>query len=100
MNEESSVPFAEFWSWLQALPLSEHIGFTWWFPLLESIHVLAIGLVVGTILMVDLRLLGLAAVRYPASRITLELVPWTWLGFVVAFITGFGLFMAGATRYV
>lgn len=100
MNEESSVPFTEFWSWLQALPLSEHIGFTWWFPLLESIHVLAIGLVVGTILMVDLRLLGLAAVRYPASRITLELVPWTWVGFVVAFITGFGLFMAGATRYV
>jgi hypothetical protein len=100
MNEESSVPFTEFWAWLQALPISEHIGFTWWFPLLESIHVLAIGLVVGTILMVDLRLLGLAALRYPASRVTRELVPWTWLGFVVAFITGFGLFMVGATRYV
>ena len=100
MNEESSVPFTEFWAWLQALPISEHIGFTWWFPLLESIHVLAIGLVVGTILMVDLRLLGLAATRYPASRITRELVPWTWIGFVVAFTTGFGMFMAGATRYV
>ena len=100
MNEESSVPFTEFWAWLQALPISEHIGFTWWFPLLESIHVLAIGLVVGTILMVDLRLLGLAATRYPASRVTRELVPWTWIGFVVAFITGFGMFMAGATRYV
>tara|TARA_B100000949_G_scaffold203874_1_gene193181 strand:+ start:543 stop:1049 length:507 start_codon:yes stop_codon:yes gene_type:complete len=100
MNEESSVPFTEFWARLQALPISEHIGFTWWFPLLESIHVLAIGLVVGTILMVDLRLLGLAATRYPASRITRELVPWTWIGFVVAFTTGFGMFMAGATRYV
>ncbi|HIM14959.1 MAG TPA: hypothetical protein EYM31_04265 [Acidobacteria bacterium] len=100
MNEESSVPFTEFWAWLQALPISEHIGFTWWFPLLESIHVLAIGLVVGTILMVDLRLLGLAATRYPASRVTRELVPWTWIGFVVAFTTGFGMFMAGATRYV
>ncbi|SVE51567.1 uncharacterized protein METZ01_LOCUS504421, partial [marine metagenome] len=32
MNEESSVPFTEFWAWLQALPISEHIGFTWWFP--------------------------------------------------------------------
>ena len=100
MNEESSVPFTEFWARLQALPISEHIGFTWWFPLLESIHVLAIGLVVGTILMVALRLLGLAATRYPASRITRELVPWTWIGFVVAFTTGFGMFMAGATRYV
>ena len=28
------------------LPLAEHIGFTWWFPFLESVHVLAIGLVV------------------------------------------------------
>ena len=100
MNEESSVPFAAFWAWLQALPLAEHIGFTWWFPLLESIHVLAIGFVVGSILMVDLRLLGLAALRYPASRMIRELVPWTWVAFVVAAVTGFGMFMARATAYV
>ena len=89
----------QFLAWLQALPLSEHIGFTWWFPLLESIHVLAIGFVVGSIFMVDLRLLGLSALRYPVSCITRELVPWTWAAFVVAAITGFGLFMTRATAY-
>ena len=94
------MPFTEFWEWVQALPLSEHIGFTWWFPLLESIHVLAIGFVVGSILMVDLRLLGVAAVAYAASRVTSELVPWTWGAFVVAVITGIGLFMTRATAYV
>ena len=100
MSEDSSFPFMAFWAWLQALPLSEHIGFTWWFPFLESIHVLAIGLVVGSIFMVDLRLLGLAALRYPASRITRELVPWTWAAFSVAAVTGFGLFMTRPTAYV
>ena len=94
------MPFPEFWEWVQALPLSEHIGFTWWFPLLESIHVLAIGFVVGSILMVDLRLLGVAAVAYAASRVTSELVPWTWGAFVVAVITGIGMFMTRATAYV
>ncbi len=94
------MPFPEFWEWVQARPLSEYIGFTYWFPLLESIHVLAIGFVVGSILMVDLRLLGVAAAGYAASRITHELVPWTWAAFVVAVITGVGMFMTRATAYV
>ncbi len=94
------MPFAEFWEWVQALPLSEHIGFTWWFPLLESIHVLAIAIVVGSILMVDLRLLGVAAARYPASRMTRELIPWTWAAVCIAVVTGTGLFMTRATAYV
>ena len=97
MNEQPSVPFMGFWVWLQALPLSEYIGFTWWFPLLESIHVLAISFVVGSILMVDLRLLGLAALLYPVSHLTRELVSWMWAGFATAAITGFGLFMTRAS---
>jgi hypothetical protein len=94
------MPFAEFWTWLQALPLSEYIGFTWWFPFLESIHVLAVGLVVGSILMVDLRLLGVTALDYPASRVTRELVPWTWGAVLVAIVTGTGLFMTRASVYI
>ena len=94
------MPFAEFWTWLEGLPLAEHIGFTWWFPFLESIHVLAIGLLVGSILMVDLRLLGVAALSYAASRVTRELVPWTWGAFTVAVVTGTGLFMTRAATYI
>ena len=94
------MPFGEFWTWLQGLPLSEYIGFTWWFPLLESIHVLAIGLLVGSILMVDLRLLGVAATSYAASRVTRELIPWTWGALSVAAVTGTGMFMTRAGTYV
>lgn len=94
------MPFPEFWLWLQERPLSEYIGFTAWFPFLESIHVLAVGLLVGSILMVDLRLLGLAARRYSASRMARELIPWSWAAFLVAVVTGTGLFLTRASAYV
>ncbi len=68
--------------------------------MIESIHVIGVGLVVGSIMMVDLRLLGLAALRYPASQVTRKLVPWTWGAFVVAAVTGFGLFATRATGYL
>ena len=94
------MDWSEFWNSVQALPLSEHIGFTAWFPFLESLHVLAVGLVVGSILMVDLRLLNIAALTYPASRITKEVIPWTWGAFGLATITGVGMFMTRAGAYV
>lgn len=94
------MPFPELWSWLETRPLAEHIGFTWWFPFLESLHVLGVGLVVGSILMVDLRLLGLTALTYPVSRMTKELIPWTWGAFILTVITGFGLFMTRAATYI
>ena len=97
---EALAGYTSFWIWLQDHPISAHIGYTWWFPLLESIHVIAIALVVGSIATVDLRLLGLAAVRYPVSQIVRKLIPWTWAAFVVAAITGFGMFVARASAYV
>ena len=87
------------WTWLEGLPLTLHIGSTWWFPLLESIHVLTITFVVGSILMVDLRLLGVSGLGYAASRITRELVPWTWGAFLLSLPTGFGMFMTRAGHY-
>ncbi len=94
------MPFTEFWQRLQDHPTSQYIGFTWWFPLLESIHVIAIALVVGSILFVDLRLLGMAGTRYAASRMTRELIPWTWGAFCVAVVTGLGMFVTRAPAYI
>jgi hypothetical protein len=90
----------EFWTWLEMLPLSARIGESWWFPLLESIHVLTAMFVVGSILFVDLRLLGLSAMRYPATRFTDELLRWTWACFAIAVVSGFGMFMTRAAWYV
>lgn len=70
------------------------------FPLIECTHVLAFSFVVGTIAMVDLRLLGFSHRRYAVTRLTTELLPWTWGGFVVAIITGGLLFSSAAIKYV
>ena len=93
------MPFNDLWDSIQNLALSQYIGFSYWFPLLESLHVLSISLVVGTILWIDLRLLGLAAISYKTSKITKELLPWVWASFFVAVLTGVGLFMARAGAY-
>ena len=81
-------------------PLSQMIASTNWFPLLESIHVIAAATVVGSILWVDLRLLGLAATRHPLSTLNRELLPWTWGAFSVAAITGLGMFITRAASHV
>jgi hypothetical protein len=94
-----TVGLAGLWAWLEALPVAEHIGATWWFPLLESFHVLSSTFIVGSILMVDLRLLNLAGTRYPVTRIIREVIPWTYAGSAVSVVTGIAMFSTRASRY-
>ncbi len=68
-------------------------------PVVESMHVLAIAVVFGSILIVDARLLGLLDKRRSYTVISGELLPWTWAAFVVAVITGFLMFTANAMTY-
>jgi hypothetical protein len=70
------------------------------FPLIESVHVVAICLVVGSILAVDLRLLGLASLNRPVSRVSHGILPLTWGAFVVAVASGGLLFISNATKYL
>jgi hypothetical protein len=70
------------------------------FPLIESVHVLSICLVVGSILMVDLRLLGLASTNRPVSRVTSGILPLTWSAFAIAITSGGLLFISNATKYL
>jgi hypothetical protein len=70
------------------------------FPLIEAIHVLAISLVVGSILAVDLRLLGLAWNARPVSRVSGGILPLTWAAFGVAAISGALLLISNATKYL
>jgi uncharacterized membrane protein len=69
------------------------------FPWIESVHVLAIVLVVGTISIVDLRLLGVASLDISARRLMRDVIPYTWGAFVVAAITGSLMFSSDAVHY-
>jgi hypothetical protein len=94
-------PFADFISYLENSSLADNIRENdLLFPLIESVHVLAICLVVGSILVVDLRLLGLASTGRPVSRITGAILPLTWCAFVVAVASGGLMFISNASKYL
>jgi hypothetical protein len=69
------------------------------FPTIETAHVIALTLVVGSIGMMDLRLIGLAGKKHAVTRLASDVLPWTWVAFVAALITGSLLFTSAATTY-
>jgi len=92
--------FATLFQTLEALQLSTAIREnSWLFPLLESIHVIAISLVFGIIALVDLRLLGVALLERTVTRLMSQLLPLAWTAFAVALLTGSTLFASNATAY-
>jgi hypothetical protein len=89
-----------FFHWLYDTPLGTAIRESGsLFPWIESVHVLAITLVVGSIGAVDLRLLGIASKGRAVSRLLEEILPLTWTSFIVAAITGSLLFTSNAVKY-
>jgi len=68
------------------------------YPLIESTHVLTLMLFAGTLIMVDLRLMGVAFTDVPVSEVTRRMLPWTVAGFVIMVITGLLLFYAIPVR--
>ena len=69
------------------------------FPWIESLHVLMATTVVGTIAIVDLRLIGYASHRKGARQLILDMLPFTWGAFVLAVVTGSLLFTSNAVSY-
>ena len=86
--------------WLQGIPIAVTIRENEiLFPWIESFHVLAIVLVLGTISIVDLLLIGLASRNRAVSVLMREVLPYTWTAFAAAAVTGSLLFSSNATKY-
>jgi hypothetical protein len=89
-----------FFEWLSTSPWANAMnGPEWAFPVVESLHFMGFALSIGTIAIVDLRLLGLGMRRQTASQLAADLDPWTWAGFAVMLITGPLMFSADAVSY-
>ncbi len=69
------------------------------FPVIESLHVLAITAMVGTIAVVDLRLLGIASRERPIDELMDEVLPFTRWAFAAAALSGSLLFISHAVDY-
>lgn len=73
---------------------------TWMFPTIETLHVIALVTVIGTIALVDLRLVGVKGHALRVSQLAKDTLPWTWGAFALAAITGGLLFVSKASSYM
>jgi hypothetical protein len=87
-----------FLEWLQMTSLATSVSEVW-FPWVESLHVIALALVVGTLFIVDTRLIGLTSRHLRFTYVSERLLPWTWGAFTVAATTGILMFMSNAQGY-
>jgi hypothetical protein len=81
-----------------------HIGIsmrdaTWAFAIVEIVHLIALAIFGGAVLLLDLRLMGIGFTSQSASRVAREFLPITLGGIAVMFLTGTLLLASGPMRY-
>jgi hypothetical protein len=85
--------------WLEKTPFAAAMrDSSWLFDITETTHTLGIILVAGTIMLVDLRLLGLGLKEERVSEVVERIVPWTLSGFAFMVLTGAWLFASEARK--
>jgi hypothetical protein len=85
--------------WIQDSSIGTQIReSTYVFPLVEATHVIGLAVSVGTIAIVDLRLIGAAMKDEPVTDVIEQLQPWTLGGFIAMFLSGALLFWSEAAR--
>jgi hypothetical protein len=71
----------------------------WVYPIVETVHVLALCLFLGLALLLDLRLLDFALRRTPVTDIVHRVMPWTWAGFALMTSSGAALFYSDPVKF-
>ena len=88
-----------FFEWCEATFIGNTIrDSSWLFPVIESVHLLALAMLGGSVLLVDLRLLGLGLSRQPVRRIARDLQPWLIGSLLVMISTGVLLFVSESVK--
>jgi hypothetical protein len=94
-------PIVDVLQWLNDTNVAQAIrDSVWIFPAIETVHVIAIAFVVGSIMRLDLRLTGLVWRDRPVTEVSGQMLPWTWASFVVATIFGLLLFASKPFTYL
>lgn len=88
-------------AFLQANPLGDVLNNTEWaFPLAECFHIVFFAVAIGSIMMVDLRLLGLAFQRRSPAELVRDTWVYTLVGLVVTVTAGMALFVSDPRMYL
>jgi hypothetical protein len=94
---EASYPFFEWHttSWL-GTTISDSI---WLFPAVETIHILAMAIMFGALLVLNLRLVGLGMTHQSLPMLAKTLMPFVNWGIVIMLLSGYAMFCSGALKY-
>jgi len=87
-----------FFEWLDDSPLSHYVAETLWvYPTLETTHTIGMALLIGSLGLIDLRVLGFKP-ELPLLE-TQRLLPLAWLGFTLNAFSGTLLFVSDAVKF-
>jgi hypothetical protein len=85
---------------LEALPLARMMRESLWaYPIVETIHIVGFAILVGSVVMFDLRVLGLSR-QVSVRALARHLLPWSWASLALIVPTGFLMFLAHASDFL
>jgi len=70
----------------------------WLFPVIESFHLLALAVIGGAVLLLNLRLLGLGIERQPVAQVWRDTRPWMLASLAIMLVSGMLLFTSEAVK--
>ena len=85
---------------IEALPIARFLRETWWaFPAVEIVHIVGFVILLGAVVMFDLRVLGLSR-SISVRALARHLLPWSWAALLLIVPSGLLMFMARASELV
>src|SRR5215212_6692837 len=88
-----------FFQWCEAMWLGNAIRSSLWlFPVIEAVHLLGLCVLGGSVLIVDLRMLGVGLRHHTIAQLAREARPWLTASLVVMLDTGSALFLSESVK--
>jgi len=89
----------EFYIWCEKTPIGVALQTnTYPFPIIEAVHLLTITLMLGTLFVINFRVLGFVLKDRPVSEVVVGITPWMRTGYVLTLLTGIVLFMSESLK--
>ena len=89
----------QFFQWCDATPISKMIrNSTYIFPVVEVFHLFGLTLLLGTVIVMSLRMLGFGMRRQTVSAVVTQLLPWGVWAAALTIVTGILLFLSEAMK--
>lgn len=79
----------DFCNWLAATRVSDAFqNWTWFVPLVQTIHILSVAIMLTAVYAIALRLVGFTLGKQSIATVTAKTMPWTWIALSVLLLTG------------